>query len=262
MIRLDKNKALNALEVYRRYELFFPLIAAVLQSIQHGVVYADDGENPTQFYVEHSFGFSQLFGEQNLSFEHELERYLLVEGRFHASKIRLYGTYVPDFLKVDHEKLSLSIRQRFRLGETYVGSQVVLQDLPHRGDIDLAVADQDNIDSIEEKFGVVGRFWRSSDEFIAHSNAVVVQYKGAIAAICYSAATADRRAEIDVMTLPEFRKLGLAKLTVSEFIENCKKQAIEPLWDCFTNNKPSMILAESIGYLSLGKSYSFYTINR
>ncbi len=55
---------------------------------------------------------------------------------------------------------------------------------------------------IEEKFGVVTRFWSSPIEFIANSKMVAVMLKGEAAAICYSAATADNYAEIDVMTLP------------------------------------------------------------
>jgi hypothetical protein len=262
MIRLDKNKYLKVLDVYRQSELFFPLVAAVLQETQDGVVYADSAETPGQFYVEHSFGFAQVFGEPNPSFEQNLEDYLLREGRFQASKVRLYAPYVPDFLMVENDKSSLSTRQRFVLDEMQMTSEDILTEMPHRKDISCVEASQSNIDLIEEKFGVVTRFWTSPTEFIAKSNMIAVMLKGEAAAICYSAATADNYAEIDVMTLPEFRKLGLAKLAVCRFIENCFNQKISPLWDCFTNNDPSMLLAESIGYLPIGKPYSFYTINR
>ncbi|MDG5467836.1 GNAT family N-acetyltransferase [Deltaproteobacteria bacterium IMCC39524] len=262
MILLNKNKYLKVLDVYRKNELFFPLVAAVLQETQGGVVYADSAETPGQFYVEHSFGFAQVFGEPNPSFEQNLEAYLLREGRFHASKVRLYAPYVPGFLLVENDKVSLSTRQRFALDKMQMTSEDILTAMPHRGDISCVGASQTNIALIDEKFGVVTRFWGSPAEFIAKSNMVAVMFKGEAAAICYSAATADSFAEIDVMTLPEFRKLGLAKLAVCGFVEHCFNQNISPLWDCFTNNAPSMLLAESVGYSPVGKPYSFYTINR
>lgn len=262
MVRLSEDKYSEALALYRRSELFFPLIAAVLLRTQDGVVYADDADSPTQFYVEHAFGFAQLFGEPNRDFEDGLARYLLIEGRFHAAKVRLYGLYVPEFLKEEHPNVSLSNRQRFRLGASHATFDTVIEELPHRDRLQLAGCNMENVAEIEEKFGVVSRFWRTPSDFIAHAMATIVLFQGKMAAICYSAATAEGGAEIDVMTLPDFRKLGLGKVAVAGFIDACRRQGVEPLWDCFTNNVPSMELARSVGYQPFAEPYSFYTINR
>ena len=163
---------------------------------------------------------------------------------------------------MEHPAVSVSERQRFRLGGSCATVESVLRELAHRDQLELAGANSTNIAEIEEKFGVVSRFWRTPSDFIAHANAAVVYYQNAMAAICYSAATADQGAEIDVMTLPEFRKLGLGKVAVAGFVETCQQQGVEPLWDCFTNNIPSMELARSVGYQPFSQPYSFYTITR
>ena len=44
--------------------------------------YADDRVAPMQFYVEHAFGFAQIFGLPVPSFETQLRDYLLDKGAF------------------------------------------------------------------------------------------------------------------------------------------------------------------------------------
>ena len=68
MVRLSTDRYLEALEVYRGEELFFSLIASVLLGTQDGVAFADDANDPSQFYVEHVFGFAQLFGTPHTDF--------------------------------------------------------------------------------------------------------------------------------------------------------------------------------------------------
>lgn len=262
MCRLHRERYPQALSVYRSSEPFFPLVAAVLLDIQAGVVFTDHAERPTQFYVEHPFGFAQLFGEPNTRLEEALARYLLFEPRFHAPKVRLYGVYVPDFLKPNHPNSSVSTRQRFHPGTTYDTAGNLLSDFVHDSQVELVNANSGNLAEIEERFRVVERFWRTPDDFIHHAVASIALYRGQMAAICYSAATADQKAEIDVITLPKYRRLGLGKAAAAAFVQSCQRLKIEPLWDCFTNNLPSMELARTMGYLPFGKPYSFYTINR
>ena len=102
---------------------------------------------------------------------------------------------------------------------------------------------------IENQFGVVGRFWRTPEEFILKAHAVVVFVNEEPAAICYAAAVADGRAEIDVLTWPEYRHLGLGKLVVMRFNQQSQAQGLAPLWDCFTNNAGSIALCQTIGFL-------------
>jgi RimJ/RimL family protein N-acetyltransferase len=82
------------------------------------------------------------------------------------------------------------------------------------------------------------------------------------ASICYSAAEADHRVEIDVLTLPEYRNRGLARHAVMTFVERCFSFSLHPLWDCFTNNAGSMRLCQAVGFTAVKAPYPFFTINR
>jgi hypothetical protein len=241
--------------------MFFPLIAAVLLDEQDGVVYADDPTSPSQAYVEHAFGFAQVFGKIVARFEQGLERYLLLDKFFKPNKIRLYAPYLPGFLALPKHEYMRSYRQRFTISaEGFSSAQGFGNEL--QSTTNLRGVDVNNIAFIDEKFGLVRRFWRSPPDFIQKSNAVVVLYEGVPASICYSAAEADRRAEIDVLTLPTHRNRGLAKIAVMHFVDRCFRRSVQPLWDCFTNNAGSMMLCNSVGFVAAKAPYPFYTINK
>ncbi len=261
MVRLDKTSYPAALELYRGAESFFPLIASVLLDEQDGEVYSDDNAAPRQVYVEHAFGFAQIFGHPCARFEADLERHLLIDRRFTAPKVRLYTPYLPRFLNDPKWESLRSFRQRFFIEpDRSFDNQFAALERPDK--IELQSGYELNADEIERAFGVVGRFWRNPEDFIHKSNAVVAFCDGRPASICYSAAQADRRAEIDVLTLPEFRELGLGKITVMHFVKRCFEQSLQPLWDCFSNNAGSMQLCRSVGFHAPRPPYPFFTINR
>ncbi|OQW91992.1 MAG: hypothetical protein BWK78_02985 [Thiotrichaceae bacterium IS1] len=261
MIRLEKCSYESIYDLYQSGGSFFPLIAAVLLNEQDGVVYVDNPNSPSQAYVEHVFGFAQVFGNITADFEQNLARYLLIDKCFNPSKIRLYTPYLLSFLTLpEHESLR-SYRQRFTINTETVSCKQETA-LSMEKDITLTGVDASDIELIDDKFGVVSRFWRTPADFILKSNAVVVFYKGEIASLCYAAAEANHFVEIDVLTLPEFRNLGLAKFAVVNFVNQCFGLSLHPLWDCFTNNLGSMMLCKSVGFTAPKAPYPFFTINK
>jgi GNAT superfamily N-acetyltransferase len=261
MFMLSDAVRAEVYDVYRAYDFFYPLIGAVLLGTQDGVVYADDDQRPTQIYVEHSFGFAQILGTKVLKFEEELQRYLLVDRRFAPAKVRLYGSYLPKFLLAKDCEDLRSWRQRFVIrpdSPTY--RQAKVQPLPQ--DVGISQVSSQDIGCIEDAFQLVGRFWRTRTDFVDRANAVVVNYKGNPAAICYAAAEADRRLEIDVLTLPQYRTMGLGRLAVANFVDRCFEKSLVPLWDCFTNNAGSMALSAAVGFTASYPPYPFFTISR
>ena len=256
MVNLDRTGYGAAFALYKTTDAFFPLIGAVLLGEQDGIVYADNAVVPRQIYVEHAYGFSQIFGSSHAAFESDLERHLLIEKRFDAPKIRLYTPYLPEFLNESKYDFQRSFRQRFLIEKMKLASS---------GDakgFEAAGVDEKNVAEIDRAFGVVGRFWRSPEDFVRKANAVVALHRGQAAAICYAAAQADRRVEIDVFTLPEFRTLGVGKFAVTHFVNRCFDQSLQPLWDCFSNNAGSMQLCRSVGFNAPNPPYQFFTINK
>lgn len=261
MILLESTKYPQIYDMYLTNRFFYPLIASVLFNEQDGVVYVNHSEKPSQIYVEHSFGFAQVFGKSDALFERKLENYLLMDKCFHPDKIRLYTPYLPSFITSSHYESLRSYRQRFILNEASFQAQCLASD---KMDPNTSYYEVNPINAPElcEIFGISSRFWRNATDFALKSNAVVICYKEKPASICYAAAAANKHLEIDVLTLPEYRKLGLAKYAVTHFIQRCFTLSLSPLWDCFTNNQGSMMLCQSLGFTALHAPYPFFTINK
>lgn len=254
-----QSPALHAL--YLKHCAYFPLIAAVLNNTQNGIILADCIENPTQIYVEHAFGFAQIFGRPVPTFERYLHQYLFIDRAFMCEKVRLYTPHYPNFLQENDYKSLQSVRQHFQL-DLANGKTINPVNTQKNKDVTLVLANMSHLKMIADTFGVMGRFWRTEDDFINYSNAVIAIVNGQAAALCYAAAIANDKAEIDVLTLPAYRHLGLAKAAVHLFNRHCIAQNLLPLWDCFTNNTASMALCRSTGFIPLDEPYHFFTINR
>jgi GNAT superfamily N-acetyltransferase len=253
VIRLAADDYSKLLPRYLAEPAFFPLIAAVLERSQDGAVWVDDAMQPRQAYVEHGFGFAQIFGEPAVAFETELEAWFSARHNFSVEKVRLYTPRLPAFLQTPAFSGYRSERQRFTLAQQKPSGADVVKPSP--------IGMQD-VAEIEARFGIVSRFWRNPGQFAAASQANVVRHAGNIVAICYAAAIGGGKAEIDVVTDPAFRRQGLGRQAVAGFMTTCAAVGLEPVWDCFTNNIPSVRTAQSLGFSPPGAPYDFFTIPR
>ena len=255
-LRLEKEAYPAAKDCYLSEKRFYPIISSVLDQQQEGSVFADDRNNPRCFFVEHKFGFSQLFGAKDRIFFRSLKKYLFVDKAFVPPKIRAYApTHADFFLGL----ADISERCQFRLADN---SRLV--SAPSRGGAQVRDISEKTLTEVDEVFGLdlCMRFWGSRDDFLSHSLAKVLTFKGNHASICYAAAVSDGIAEIDVATLPKYRQQGFGRIVCSGFIRRCQARGIIPNWDCFTNNAGSMRLAESLGFVKHGEPYTFFTVKK
>jgi len=248
MFKLDKIIYEKVYTIYKKQDYFFPLIGAVLLNEQDGVVYGDCLLSPKRFYVEHAFGFAQIFGAKNDLFDSALRRYIVEDKNFIANKVRLYTPIEIDFAALRSE------RQRFVLG----GIPAKSNRQPYKI-MRLNLSDKVQLQEVESNFGIVRRFWRNSYDFSSKAQAIVAWDKSKPIGICYAAAVAEGQAEIDVLTALDYRHKGIGKQLVAAFNTNCIENKLQPVWDCFTNNTGSMALGISSGFKRVRPAYSFYT---
>lgn len=253
MRELTREGRARAFALYCQHEAFFPLIAAVLTGSQRGKAFGDDPLAPKAAYVEHAFGFAQIFGEVSPAFARALDSYLVECRQFAIAKVRLYTPFLPKALLAKDQWRSE--RRRFVLDAALFQRSCVGLDCA-----DIQPLPPAQLEPLEATFGLVTRFWPDAQAFLRHSLAQVALVKGEIAAICYAAAVENGRAEIDVLTSPPLRGRGLGKKVVAAFARVCQARGIAPLWDCFTNNAGSLALARSVGFVSGAGPYPFFTI--
>jgi hypothetical protein len=255
MVQLPTVAYSSPADVYRTCRSYFPLIAAVIHCTQRGVIFANHLVKPSRFYIEHHFGFAQIIGDPDDSFDAEIIEKVLSERHGESNKVRLYAPDGPRILSAKMFDCNRSERQRYRLGSLVRAgrNQHSFQARPVRSC---------DLNAIERAFSITTRFWNTTEEFLLNARAVCVWHSGEPVSICYAAAIEDGKAEIDVSTLSHMRQMGLGRLVVEEFVDLCISENIEPLWDCFTNNTGSVMLAQTVGFVQVGVPYQFYTFER
>jgi hypothetical protein len=231
---------------YRSNHKSFPLIAAVLNNRQPGLIYTDElSEN---YFIVHQFGFADLLeGKQSDEFDQSLYQFL-IHKNFPQQKIRWYQ--VPErwinLLKyVNDNSVALVDRTNLKFNNT-----APLPVALNQPDIRLQNITNVNFDRINKELPLelAGRFWASKEEFLQNSFGVIAFNGDAPVAACYACAIENSVAEVDVFTKAELRNYGLGKVVASRFINMCLKKHILPNWDCYTNNKASLNLAMALGF--------------
>lgn len=236
----------------------FPLINAVVAGLQEGTIFRDENCEELCFII-HKAAFSYVSGVPGKYYQHALSfllNSLEIPGYFHV--------YHPplDFLALCEKKSSeVNTRIRKRIQLQFSGEKPLRRHdvLPagysvrqiNENDFDLTAVFNLSINS---------KFWKSKADFIANGfGFCVFNAANSPVSICYSACVANGVAEIDVLTMPEYQRRGLAGIAVASFVAYCLQKGVIANWDCFEENTGSLRTAESIGF-NQTMSYTFLSI--
>jgi GNAT superfamily N-acetyltransferase len=294
MIWLPVDLHPQALPLYQRSGLCFPLIRAVIDGLQAGRIWVDRAPDPRSALVVTGFGFTCLLGEEDHQENHQdgQDGAAADGGAGRAAfdsrlRHRLQGEaaegQLPGYLLwyapppswrawLDrHPEGAVRRRERVRL-RFGAGAPAAppLDAPPALGQPEsvpegLRVAPLDNeLLPAAEPLGLnlTSRFWSSAADLLQHGfGACLVAADGAVVSLCYTSCVADNLAEIDIATREDRRGHGLGAIVAREFIRQCRRRRVVPTWDCFTANQPSLRLAESLGFVETDRYwlYSFRT---
>ncbi|MFD2046678.1 GNAT family N-acetyltransferase [Ornithinibacillus salinisoli] len=102
-----------------------------------------------------------------------------------------------------------------------------------------------NKDKLQSK---VLEFWQTIDDFETNGLGYCIVYKNEIVSHCFSSFTTEKYQGIAIETEKEYRGKNLAKIVAHRFVQECFNNRMIPYWDCMEINKPSIAVAESIGF--------------
>ncbi len=236
----------------------FPLINAVINKLQEGYIFNPAGDDHS-FYIFHKAGFSYLTkaGEPDYS---EILNFLLLSDKipvyFHVydAPLRLIS-----LCEKENDRVNIRIRTRVQL--KFQGSQLKNDDFLLPENYQIKQIDEGNFNALSVfNLNLESKFWQSKQDFIKNGFGFCVFDEDNLpASICYSACVANAVAEIDVATLPEHQKKGLAKKVVVKFVDHCLKNNMVANWDCFEENHSSLRTAQSVGFKTV-RAYDFLSI--
>lgn len=99
--------------------------------------------------------------------------------------------------------------------------------------------------------------WKSIDDFLNKGIGFCITRKNKVVNLCFSCFVGNSHAEISIDTNPEYRRLGLATVTASHFLQRCIENSLKPGWECWADNEPSNALAKKLGFEFTG----FYPVS-
>lgn len=113
--------------------------------------------------------------------------------------------------------------------------------------IDSALLDS-ALDHIRDLRGWVDSFWHTPQDFLRSGFGFCAIQGETIAAWCLTVFAAGSARELGLITLPEYRGLGLATLTAAACVEHGLSQNLAVRWTCWAENAASARVAEKVGF--------------
>lgn len=256
---MTKYKLINENElayVQKTYHSSFPIIQSVIDGLQQGSIFIN---SQNDCWVLHKAGFSEVF----LKNDDGTEWIDFIAGNMKLPQY--FHVYNPDaklinYLQLRNETFNTRVRERIQL--SYENKSPLKDSINALDDcFTLSKVTNNNFESLSVfNLDLESKFWNSKEEFIKHALGVVVSNKEDMpVSLCYAAAVADQRAEIDVVTLDNYRGKGLAKTVVNSFINSCMANNLLPNWDCFVDNISSISTAKSFNF-GIKNNYKFISI--
>lgn len=234
----------------------YPIIQSVLQLKQDGKIFTDDINAPEVVFVLHKSGFSSVYASQkNNMFSDFVYGCDDVPQYFH-----IYDApqCIVSEIAADNNRFNTRIRTRIQL--RYTGNRILDKiSMPYGYSVEKINAS--NINSLAVfDLSIENKFWASRRDFLDNGfGFCVLNDAGQPISICYAASLANGFAEIDVATLEGYRQKGYAKAATISFINHCLENNIVANWDCFEENKGSLITAQNLKF-AITHTYRFLSV--
>jgi hypothetical protein len=236
---------------------------AVVERKVDGSVYVDDASRPSVFHIVHPYGMSLLLGNMhNVRFNSAFREYALNTRKtrnglewmqaFPDEWRTVLGELFSDCMITSSDNtdnktkgiVELNTRVNFKFDREKYKRLATTKLAP-----DCTMVRTDKKIFNEMKGNVIpSRFWNSADDFAHNGIGFSVICKGALASTAFSAFVHDRKLELGIETIDEFRHSGFAVNACVALIDYCVEHDYEPVWACRLENVGSYNLACRLGF--------------
>jgi RimJ/RimL family protein N-acetyltransferase len=105
--------------------------------------------------------------------------------------------------------------------------------------------------------------WQSLSQFLTHGFGFCLSHHEEIIAWCTAEYVGSMQCGIGIETFRPYRNQGCATALASTFVQYCLQREINPHWDSWIDNIPSIRVAEKVGF-TMHREYSvvFGSFNR
>ncbi|WP_102272362.1 GNAT family N-acetyltransferase [Cytobacillus massiliigabonensis] len=239
---------------------------AIVENINPGRIFVDDINNPASglIWLGNNDGFIFFGSEQNEEFNNELNDFINNVIIPEAKKVQLKW-----FEGVgNHEKWNNKIEKVFehrKLGRWNQRVYTLRKD-DYKGNDEPVIEREykvikichtlfensnNSIKNIEFLQSKIAAYWSSPESFFNNGIGYCIVYRNEIVSVCFSGFVAGNVHCIDIETLEPHQGKKLAQRAAHRFVKECLENNMVPYWDCMEVNKPSVAVAENIGFRNI-----------
>jgi GNAT superfamily N-acetyltransferase len=240
----------------------YPVVNAVIEGNAPGRVFVDHSENPGSSYILTNAGFSYLVGSpKNEAFNQALKG-LLDDELFPRIQTSVDPTLIfypladgwetPLKEILGTRKVARLFRKQFVFDKEKFAQKLDWQDKIPSG-FTLRPIDQTLLEEVRADMFP----WASPLAFLEKGFGFWLMKGGKVTCECSSAFASEEAVEINIHTQEKYQRQGLATIVASAFIEKCLARGLLPNWECWWNNKPSVLLAQKLGFEPTGNHAVF-----
>ena len=253
LIELKKEEYIDILELLGRSDnIHNVFVHSVIEQKQQGKIFVNNRTNPTSGLIVNQGGCYYVFGEvSDGSFNQLLVDYLR-DPTNHANFYDLYLSSL-DWLDMLKDSLEGNVVQLKRTHYVLEDMDKELREVTSPEGFELKEIDNFLFEKYKREIDdSYAYLWESPNSYLQHAFGFCLLENDEFASICNTFYVDSKFIAPDIITLNNFRKLGLATLVCSQFIKKSQELGLKPYWDCDAGNEASNKLAQKLGFKKVG----------
>ncbi len=242
------------------------VMRAVIAGNSPGNIWADSDTKPTSALMRDVGHCYYLAGDpNNTAFAHDLQRHIaeqiapqaVAKGR---DVFKLH--YTSSSWEARFEQVFLNTVSKKRSRSLFILEQPVITDWRNRLSPSARIQQIDaellrhppcNAQPVIEE---VTAMWGSVGDFLGKGFGFCLLYEDRIVCWCTAEYGSSKGVGVGIETHAEYYNRGFATLTAAAFVEYCAARDLTTFWDAWSDNLPSLAVAEKVGF----KKQAGYTI--
>jgi RimJ/RimL family protein N-acetyltransferase len=229
------------------------IITAVLDQTSPGKIYVDDIHQPASALMISPEGNFLVGDHQNPAFNADLKTLL----------IDLMGQTGHLEIQYAHDEWADCVSGMFQIeyplifdASYYIYTDLTSPEMPVLSPgwslhtIDQAFFNRDDIENLDIVLEKIAENWASREVFLEQGLGVCLLHGRKLVSECVADCVSGTCCEVGISTDPDYRRQGLAALTVNAAIAHCQAAGLTAIgWHCANNNLGSVKTAEKTGFV-------------